>query len=119
MAVVLRGAAPAAEPYPARLAETGPVRWRFHRDFSLEQARARGRRGDATGAAGHAARAVVEAAHAALCEQRTWVLNEKRIIARAGLERAQPLFRQIPDDDALLGWVAHVEAVLTDGTHAG
>lgn len=56
----------------------------------------------------------MEAAHARLCEQRAWVLNEKRIVERAGLERVQPLFRQVPGNDALLGWVADVEAALGD-----
>jgi MoxR-like ATPase len=56
----------------------------------------------------------VEAAHARLCERRAWVLNEKRIIERAGLERVQPLFRKVPGNDALLGWVADIEAALRD-----
>jgi hypothetical protein len=117
VALVLRGAAPPAEPYPPPLAEAGATRWRFHRDFNLEQARMRARRGDATGTVGQAARAVMEAAHAVLCERRTWVLNEKRLVERAGLARVQPLFREVPKadaGDALLDWVAHVEAALVD-----
>jgi hypothetical protein len=116
IAVTLRGAPPGpeCEPFPEVLAEDGAARWRFHRDFSLEQARTRARRGDVVGAVGQVARAAVEAAHARLCARRAWVLNEKRIIERAGLERVQPLFRHVPGDNGLLGWVADVEAALAD-----
>jgi hypothetical protein len=43
-------------------------------------------RGDALGCAGGLARAVVEAAHGRLAAQGTWALNEKRIVAEAGLD---------------------------------
>jgi hypothetical protein len=49
-------------------------------------------RGNAVGATGHAAKAVLEEAHARLCEHGQWVLNEKRMVNMAGLEAAQPLF---------------------------
>jgi predicted nucleotidyltransferase len=44
------------------------------------------RRGDALGCAGGLARAVVEAAHGRLAAQGIWALNEKRIVADAGLD---------------------------------
>jgi hypothetical protein len=92
VARVLRGALAPAGPFPARLAEAAPERWRFHSRFSLTHARMRAARRDAIGTLGQAARAVIEHAHALLCERRTWVLNEKQIIERAGLEAARALF---------------------------
>jgi hypothetical protein len=81
----LRGALPEAPSFPERLAASAPARWRFCRDFTLEQARARARRGDAVGAAGQTAKAIFEEAHARMCERREWTLNEKRLVERAGL----------------------------------
>ncbi|HEU4726853.1 MAG TPA: nucleotidyltransferase domain-containing protein [Kofleriaceae bacterium] len=114
IAVALRGTPPPGARFPAALAEAGATRWRFHRDFALDHARMRARRGDVVGTVGQAARAVVEAAHAVLCEQRTWVLNEKRIIERAGFARAPALFRGVPDGDGLVGWLADLEAALAE-----
>ena len=91
----LRGTLPDAVNYPARLAEAAPERWRFCRRFTLEHARSRARRGDVVGAVAQAAKAVIEEAHARLCEQRRWVLNEKRIVENAGLEGAHALFTQV------------------------
>lgn len=85
VAKLLRGALPEAPAFPERLAESAPARWRFCRDFTLEHARARARRGDAVGAAGQTAKAILEEAHARICERREWTLNEKRLVERAGL----------------------------------
>jgi hypothetical protein len=93
---VLRGSLAPAEPFPARLAETAPERWRFHRDFNLAHARMRAARGDFAGTLGQAARAAIEHAHARLCERRTWILNEKQILERAGLAETQALFAESP-----------------------
>jgi hypothetical protein len=113
VAVPLRGRAPAAEPFPPRLATTAPPRWRFHRDFSLAHARARARRGDAAGAVGQAARAALEEAHARLCARRAYALNEKRLLERAGLEGAQALFGEVPRAAAELpAWVERLAAAL-------
>jgi predicted nucleotidyltransferase len=113
---VLRGEPPRRIEFPAPLAETGAARWRFCSRFSLEQAQARAKRGDVVGAAGQAARAVVEEAHARLCAQRRWVLNEKRMIERAGLGGAQRVFTGVPEaPDALAEWVARVGTVLEEG----
>lgn len=91
---------------PPLLAASAPSRWRFHRDFSLEQARARARRGDAIGATGQCARAVIEHGHAVLCARGQWVLNEKHIIERAGLSRLHGRFAAVPQDaPALVAWV--------------
>ncbi len=84
----LLGESPAAIEFPARLAEGAPSRWRFCRDFSLRYAASYASRGSVAGAVGHAARAVIEEGHARACEQRRWVLNEKRLTTVTGLDEA-------------------------------
>ncbi|HTJ47647.1 MAG TPA: nucleotidyltransferase domain-containing protein [Kofleriaceae bacterium] len=81
----LRGSLPAIGAFPDALASAATERWRFHARFSLEQARMRVARDDAAGLVAQATKAAIETAHARLCAQRTWVLNEKRILDRAGL----------------------------------
>lgn len=110
VAQLLRGSLPAVGPFPERLAETAVERWRFSSPFSLEQARMRAARGDRIGALGQAAKAVIEHAHAVVCERRVWVLNEKRIVQTAGLADAQALFAIAPED--LVAWVDAVEQAL-------
>jgi hypothetical protein len=109
----LRGAI-AAVPYPPRLAESAPPRWRFCRTFSLEYARAHARRGNRIGALGQASKAVMEEAHAILCERREWVCNEKRLVESAGLSDVSRLFDELPAAPAaLLEWVDRVAGVLS------
>ena len=86
---VLRGNLPPA-PFPPKLAAAGPPWWRFCRSFSLDYARMHARRGDLVGATGQAAKAVMEEAHAILCERGQWVCNEKRLIEAAGLADGSP-----------------------------
>jgi hypothetical protein len=99
--------------FPDALRANAPPRWRFCRSFSLEYARAHARRGDVVGAVGQAAKAVVEEAHARHCESGRWVCNEKRILARAGLDRLDDLFAATPRDArALVAWVNAVADAL-------
>jgi hypothetical protein len=115
LGVVLRGSLPPVGLFPERLAAVAPERWRYHRRFHLMHARMRAERGDAVGTAGLAARAIVEEAHAVLCERRAWVLNEKRIVERAGLAELHGLLAGLPRTaDGLCDWIARVEASLTD-----
>ena len=102
---VLWGSLPAA-PFPAKLAAAATPCWRLFRSFSLDYARVHARRGNFVGAAGQAARAVLEEANAVLCERGLWVCNEKRLIESAGLTGVQPLFGKIPSEPAgLVRWV--------------
>jgi hypothetical protein len=112
VAQVLRGSLAPVGPFPARLSETAPERWRFHSRFNLTHARMRAARRDFAGTLGQAARAAVEHAHALLCERRTWVLNEKQILQRAGLATTQALFAEGARGD-LLAWLEAVEASLS------
>jgi hypothetical protein len=102
---VLLGKIPAS-PFPAKLAAAAPPRWRFCRSFSLDYARMHARRGNLVGTTGQAAKAVVEEAHAILCERGQWVCNEKRLIETAGLTRLCALFAQVPiEPRSLIQWV--------------
>lgn len=103
--VVLRGALTAA-PYPPRLRESAPPRWRFCRSFSLEYARMHAKRGERIGAIGQVTKAVMEEGHAILSARGQWVFNEKRLIAAAGLGDVQRLVDRLPHDGAdLLSWI--------------
>ena len=101
----LRGDVPAAIPYPAMLTAMAPQRWRFSRSFSLDYARVLASRGDAVGATGQSAKAVMEEAHAILCERGQWVCNEKQLIESAGLTAVQSLFARTPEPSGLVQWV--------------
>jgi hypothetical protein len=102
----LRGELPAPLPFPPELAATAPPRWRFHRSFSLDYARMHAARGDVAGASGQVAKAIMEEAHAIVCQQARWVLNEKRLIGTAGLDDLQVYFSSIPRQPAeLVRWI--------------
>src|SRR5439155_4675209 len=92
---VLSGHIPAA-PFPPQLVAAAPPRWRFCRSFSLDYARMHAKRGNVLGATGQSAKAVMEEAHAILCERSQWVCNEKRLIETAGLAGLHALFAQVP-----------------------
>jgi len=107
---VLHGAVPAA-PYPSRLRTAAPPWWRFRRSFSLDYARMHARRANVLGATGQAAKAVMEEAHAILCDRGQWICNEKRLTEISGLTGVPKLFTQIPGDaQGLIRWVDLVEA---------
>lgn len=104
----LYGDIPAA-PFPAKLAEAAPSVWRFCRSFSLDYARMHARRHNVAGAMGQAAAAVMQEAHAIVCQRSEWVCNEKRLIEIAGLTGLHALFVQVPNDPAnLVQWVDRV-----------
>ena len=110
---LLRGALADAPAFPPKLAAAAPPRWRFHRSFSLDYARMHAARGDVAGASGQAAKAVIEEAHAVVCQRGQWALNEKRLIERAGLERLQALFTHVPSaPPELADWVDDVATEL-------
>jgi hypothetical protein len=99
----------ASAPFPPRLMAAAPSKWRFCRSFSLEYARMHARRSNVAGASGQAAKAVMEEAHAIMCEQGRWVCNEKQLIDRAGLSAVQAVFGDVPVERAtLLRWVDRV-----------
>ena len=101
----LRGTVEAV-PFPPKLAAAAPHVWRFCRSFSLDYARMHARRGNAAGVAGQTAAAIMEEAHAIVCERGEWVCNEKRLLESAGLSSLNALFAEIPTErERLLQWV--------------
>jgi hypothetical protein len=113
VACPIRGTLDLAVPFPELLAQTAPPQWRFRREFSLYYAERHAARGDAVGAVGQAARAVLEEAHARRCEQRQWVLNEKHVLAGTGLDPTADLLASPGRSAAALeGFVADLRAVL-------
>ena len=81
---VLAGALPRPE-FPDALRRVAPARWRRSAASSLAVADGAAERHDVVACAGLLAKAAIEAAQAALAERGEWVLNEQRIVRRAGL----------------------------------
>ena len=75
--------------FPDALAATAADRWSARARVSLMFAQGHASGGDAVCCAGMLAGAVLGVAHARLAARREWVLNEKRLVQRAGLEEAQ------------------------------
>ena len=82
--VPLAGALPRPA-FPAALAASAPERWTARAALALTFAGQHERLGDPVATGGQLANAVLCAAHARLAARREWVLNEKRLAARAGL----------------------------------
>jgi hypothetical protein len=112
---LLAGALPTVTRMPEALIRGAPPRWRFARDFSLEYARMHAVRGNTVGAIGQAAKAVMEEAHARLCERGQWVMNEKRLVTAAGLTTADSLFAVPPHSASdLTPWLDAVAACVAE-----
>jgi predicted nucleotidyltransferase len=77
--------------FPEPLAATAATRWEGRARVSLMFAQGHANAGDAVCCAGMLAGAVLCVAHARLAERREWVLNEKRLVRRAGLDAVQAL----------------------------
>ena len=75
--------------FPEALAAAAATRWRGRAQVSLMFAQAHADAGDVVPCVGMLAQAIVCMAHARLAERREWVLNEKRLVRRAGLEDLQ------------------------------
>ena len=83
---VLHGSLPfSVAAFPEALRDTAPSHWRGRRDFHEMYAGFHEKRGDDMLAAANRTRALVEEAHARMAERGEWVLNEKGLLARAGL----------------------------------
>jgi hypothetical protein len=109
----LAGSLPSVDGFPAALAASAPPRWRFATGFSLDHARMRADRGDIVGAVGQVSKAILEAAHAILCARGAWVVNEKRLVERAGLGPLHAVVAAVPVHQALLTeWIEDVRARL-------
>ncbi len=94
LGTVLRGSLPRPS-FSAELRHAAPPRWEGDAAFSLLVAEQQGARGDVAACAGLLARAILAVAHARLAARGTWALNEKGLIARAGLEEAAEILTAV------------------------
>lgn len=98
--------------FPVALRQAASSFWQAAAELSLDYADSvYARRGDALGCAGSLARAVIEAAHARLAAKGAWVLNEKRIVQRAGLDH---LTAHFADLGRTPGELHHAVQVITE-----
>ncbi|NEW29215.1 nucleotidyltransferase domain-containing protein [Nocardia cyriacigeorgica] len=92
---VLHGALPRPD-YPRALRESAPPVWRERAALTLTYAdNAYAARGHRTEVAGALATAAVQTAHAVLAARGTWVVNEKRMLNRAGLRGVDDIVGQL------------------------
>jgi hypothetical protein len=99
--------------FPPPLAASATARWQGRASTALMFAAIHARVGDVVCCAGMLVEAVLCAGHGRLAQRREWVLNEKRLVDRAGLQAAVPvLARPGTTGDELLASVARVSAVL-------
>jgi predicted nucleotidyltransferase len=99
--------------FPQALAASAAKRWQGRASTSLMFANMHARLGDAVCCAGMLVDAVLCAAHGRLAQRCEWVLNEKRLVDRAGLQDTQPLLaRPGSTSDDLLASVALIGAAL-------
>jgi predicted nucleotidyltransferase len=96
--------------FPEPLAVNAGGRWLGRAQVALMFARSHADAGDAVCCTGMLAQAVLCTAHARLAERREWVLNEKRLVHRAGLDDVQALLAARGSD--LAGAVAKISAAL-------
>ncbi|PPK70143.1 nucleotidyltransferase domain-containing protein [Actinokineospora auranticolor] len=89
----LRGTLPRID-YPEPLRESAPPFWRGRARATLDYAR----RGGVTEAAGALAVAAMCTAHAILASRGEWVTNEKKLLARAGLQDVDALIEGLRHD---------------------
>ncbi|AFU03395.1 nucleotidyltransferase domain-containing protein [Nocardia brasiliensis] len=100
--------------YPPALRTAAPPVWRNRAELTLRYATdAYARRGQVTEVAGAIAIAAMATAHAILAARGEWVVNEKRLLARAGLRDIDAIVgRLTPDPEALARQLAAVRHVL-------
>jgi len=91
---VLAGTLPRPE-YPAALRESAARRWHHDAQLSLSYQPAN----DPVVAIGNVSRALLEEAHSRVAARGIWVTNEKRLVARAGLDGVADLLRTGPVSD--------------------
>ena len=113
IAELIAGQVPTAE-FPDALAATVPRRWEARAATSLMFARQHAVMGDAVACSARMlVYATLGAAHARLAQRREWVLNDKRLMQRAGLDGvAQRLLVPVAGPTALAEAVAAVAATL-------
>jgi predicted nucleotidyltransferase len=109
---VLRGSLPRPE-YPQALREAAPPFWRRRAAMTLDYAKtAYARRRQATEVAGMLATSAIQVAHAVLAARGEWVINEKRLLQRAGLRGVDAIVAELRAEPwALAKSIADAEAM--------
>lgn len=100
--------------YPPALQKEASRIWHDAAQLTLAYAeKAYATMGDPIGVAGALARAIMEEGHARLAARGEWVLNEKRLAARAGLAHLRPILASVGyDAPALSAAIAAVRTAL-------
>jgi hypothetical protein len=93
----LVGALPRPE-FSRALRERAPAFWERIAGGALRFAVVHAQREDAVACAGNLAVATLAVAHARLCERGEWYLNEKDLVARAGLDATRPRIANLGSD---------------------
>lgn len=96
------------------LRTSAPPNWRDSAEFSLNVAESVARIGDVTCCAGLLAKAAIATAQAILADRGEWALNEKDIVARAGLDEVAEVLAHL-DPDRLAHSVARMRSALQEG----
>lgn len=110
---VLTGSLPSPA-FPDSLRRSAPPRWRWEARFALDHAEAHAARGDHAACVGKSAYAILAAAHAALAEMGRWVVNEKQLVERAGLQASERVLRQVASDPEDREAVGRLRQTLSD-----
>jgi predicted nucleotidyltransferase len=97
--------------FPQALAESAPPRWEARASTALLFATQHARLDDPVACTGMLATAILCGAHARLAARREWALNEKRLAARAGLDRAADVLARPGDLVAAVEVVAEILGV--------
>lgn len=113
---VLSGNLPRPE-FPDALRESGPRAWYQLAAGALHFADVYAQRGDRIACLANATQAVLATAQGRLAAAGVWVLNEKGIVARAGLDDAQSVVADCADD--LSGLSSELQRVLVLPKWAG
>ncbi|MBF6134769.1 nucleotidyltransferase domain-containing protein [Nocardia otitidiscaviarum] len=113
--VVLRGSLPRPE-FPEALRESAPKQWRERANLTMLYAKkAYVARGQVAEVAGALATAAMYTAHAVLAARGEWVLNEKRMLANAGLREIDHIIAELDQDsESLARAVAAAERLFAE-----
>ena len=88
--------------FPDRLRQSAPAAWSGLAAGALHFADVHARRGDRVACLANLGQAVLAAAQGRLAAAGTWVLNEKRLVERAGMAEVQDLVTQTRRDLSVL-----------------
>jgi hypothetical protein len=79
--------------FPSALRDVAPGRWRSEAEFAIARAADHASRDDAAACVGKLAFAALAEAHARASEAGSWVINEKGLVRRCGLESVDAALR--------------------------